>query len=570
MGFVEPNLPVVDHDVWDHQSRQERIVPMARHFAVNGFGSPDVVIVLYLVKIVLYLALGWVFVMTTPGVEGWFDVASWWRDPVVFFKFALWSMLFEVLGLGCGFGPLNMRFLPPLGSFLYWLRPGTVRLPPWRGRLPLTAGDTRTPWDVVLYAGLLAALVVALIGDLTRIQVLAVVVLLALIGLRDQTIFLAARAEVYGSVALAFLFADGAQITAAKLVLFAIWFGAAVSKINRHFPFVVAAMLSNSPVLRVGGIKRRLHRSYPEDLLPSRLSATIAHTGTAVELVAPAVMLLGGDTTVAFLASLLMIGFHLAILSSLPMGVPLEWNVFMILGVVLVFMAHPGVDWSALEWTNPAGAPGVVVLFALLVGLIIWGNAVPSKVSFLVAMRYYAGNWATSMWCFRGDALDRFDANVPKASLMPHVQLEKVYGDAQAAAVPQFMGYAFRSFHTHGRALWALVPRACGVDHEDYFVLDGEVLAGTTLGWNFGDGHLHDEQLIEALQNRCDFRPGDVRIVLLESEPFARGTQEYRLIDPATGEFERGQVDVIEMVTRQPTDSGMPVHVASGTAGDRQ
>ena len=70
-------------------------------------------------------------------------------------------MLFEVLGLGCGFGPLNLRFMPPLGSFLYWLRPGTIRLPPWPGRVPLTGGDSRTVVDVVLYAALLASLVVA-------------------------------------------------------------------------------------------------------------------------------------------------------------------------------------------------------------------------------------------------------------------------------------------------------------------------------------------------------------------------------------------------------------------------
>ena len=49
MGFLQPNLPVVDHEVWDHLPRQERIVPMTRHFALHGFGSPDVVILSYIV-----------------------------------------------------------------------------------------------------------------------------------------------------------------------------------------------------------------------------------------------------------------------------------------------------------------------------------------------------------------------------------------------------------------------------------------------------------------------------------------------------------------------------------------
>jgi hypothetical protein len=238
------------------------------------------------------------------------------------------------------------------------------------------------------------------------------------------------------------------------------------------------------------------------------------------------------------------------ILNIIPMGVPLEWNVFMIWGVVTLFLGHPGVDVGALA--NPAL---IGLLGAALVAMVVYGNLRPDKVSFLMAMRYYAGNWAATFWCFRGDALDRFERNVVSASLLPHQQLEKVYGSAQAAAVPLFMGYAFRGFHTHGRALWTLVPRACGPEHEDYLVLDGELVAGTALGWNFGDGHLHDEQLIAALQSRCDFQPGDVRIVYLESQPFHRSTQQYRLIDAATGEIERGYVEVADLVSCQPTDA---------------
>ena len=125
------------------------------------------------------------------------------------------------------------------------------------------------------------------------------------------------------------------------------------------------------------------------------------------------------------------------------------------------------------------------------------------------------------------------------------------------------LGYAFRACHTHGRALFTLVPRACGPGHEDYFVIDGEMVAGTALGWNFGDGHLHNEQLIDALQKRCHFEPGEVRVVILEAQPFHKGTQAYRLVDAATGELERGYVEVKNLVDRQPTDHDVPVHVTS-------
>ncbi|WP_152408766.1 DUF3556 domain-containing protein, partial [Mycobacterium tuberculosis] len=56
-----------------------------------------------------------------------------------------------------------------------------------------------------------------------------------------------------------------------------------------------------------------------------------------------------------------------------------------------------------------------------------------------------------------------------------------------------------------------------------------------------------------------------------------RQTQEYRLVDAATGEFERGYVRVAEtgefergyvrvadMVNRQPWDDDVPVHVLPG------
>src|SRR5947209_18561616 len=126
-------------------------------------------------------------------------------------------MRFEVVGVGCGFGPLNNRFFPPLGSILYWLRPGTIRLPPWPGRIPLTKGDSRSTLDALLYAALLVLLVIAVfsdgtgqapalgtaIGVLPAWQIWAVLGVLAVLGLRDKVIFLAARGEESGSVTVA-------------------------------------------------------------------------------------------------------------------------------------------------------------------------------------------------------------------------------------------------------------------------------------------------------------------------------------------------------------------------------
>jgi hypothetical protein len=569
MGFLTPNLPALDVPTWRQGTRNERMRPVIRHLCEVGFGTPDVVFVFYVVKIGLYLLAAMGFALTTPGIGGFGDVGHWWSEPIVFEKLVLWSALFEVLGLGCGFGPLNLRFTPPLGSFLYWLRPGTIRLPPWPDRVPLTRGDRRTVVDALLYAALLAALLIGLLSAGSRPSGLAgsvgiipvwkialVLGLLAVIGLRDRTVFLAARAEVYGAITVMFLFAGPDLIVGAKLLMVVIWMGAATSKINRHFPFVVQAMMSNSPIWRARAIKHRFHRDFPDDLLPSWISRALAHGGTVVEFSVPLVLLFSGGGPVTTVAAIVMICFHLNILVSIPMGVPLEWNVFMIGGIAGLFANKAPIGVGDLQHPLP-----VLAVVAVSAGTVVLGNLFPQKISFLPGMRYYAGNWDTSVWCFTPAGLEKFDAGTTKVAQLPHQQLERIYG-VEEAEVPLYTGYAFRAMHTHGRAHFALIPRACGPRHDtDYLVLDGELVAGVVLGWNFGDGHLHDERLIRALQARCGFAPGELRIILLDAQPAHRPTQEYRLYDAATGEFERGDVRVADMVVRQPWDTDLPIRV---------
>ncbi len=162
---MKQDAPVIDYEEWSKGTRAEKIVPMARHWAEVGFGTPVVLHLFYVVKILLYILGAWLIVLTTDGIDGFTNVAAWYAEPIVFEKVVLYTMLFEVVGLGCGFGPLNNRFFPPMGSILYWLRPNTIRLPPWPNRIPLTKGATRTPLDAVLYGALLVMLVVALFSD---------------------------------------------------------------------------------------------------------------------------------------------------------------------------------------------------------------------------------------------------------------------------------------------------------------------------------------------------------------------------------------------------------------------
>lgn len=575
MGFLKQDAPEVDFASWSQGTRAEKIRPMAEHWAQVGFGTPVVVHLFYVVKILLYVLAAWLIALSTSGIDGFTQVQDWYDEPIVFQKLVLFTMLFEVVGLGCGFGPLNNRFFPPMGSILYWLRPGTIRLPPWPGRVPLTAGDTRTPFDAFLYGALLVALVVALFSDgtgpmpeigsevgvLPTWEVATILGILGVLSLRDKVIFLAARGEVYGALTVAFLFAEQSgvdMILGLKLVCLTIWMGAATSKLTRHFPFVISTMMSNNPVFRPRWLKRTFFESFPDDLRPGRPSRVIAHTSTAIEGLVPLVLFFSYGGTAGAIAAIVMLCFHFGILSSIPMGVPLEWNVFMMASVLVLFVGHDGVELGAMT------SPLPVLLWAVVAGTVVLGNLFPRKISFLPGMRYYAGNWDVGLWCVKPSASAKIEANVVSIASMPQAQLEKFYGSPENAQVMLYMGYAFRSFNSHGRAMFTLAHRAMADgDESHYILLDGERICSTAIGWNFGDGHLHNEQLIAALQKRCNFEPGEVRVVLIDAQPIHQQRQEYRLVDAATGEFERGYINVADMVNRQPWDDTVPVHVES-------
>ncbi|MDT5194192.1 MAG: hypothetical protein QOH20_946 [Mycobacterium sp.] len=576
MGFLKQESPEIDYAEWSKGTRAEKIVPMARHWAEVGFGTPVVLHLFYVVKILLYVLMAWLMVVvTTDGIDGFTNVAQWYAEPIVFEKVVLYTMLFEVLGLVCVFGPLNNRFFPPMGSALYWLRPKTIRLPPWPTRIPLTKGTSRTPIDVLLYAALLIALLFALlsegsgpipelnttVGVLPTWQIATILGILAVLGLRDKVIFLAARGEVYASLAVCFLFSGVDMIIAAKLVCLVIWLGAATSKLNKHFPFVISTMMSNNPVFRPRWIKRRFFEKFPDDLRPGRLSRFVAHFSTAIEGLVPLALFFSHGGWPTAIAAFVMLCFHFGILSSIPMGVPLEWNVFMMFSVLALFVGHAGIGLGDLQ------SPWPIVLFVVVAGTVVLGNLFPRKVSFLPGMRYYAGNWDTTLWCLKPAAEEKIAKNIVAIASMPAAQMEKFYGSKETAEMYLYMGYAFRAFNTHGRAMFTLAHRAmAGQNEDDYMLTDGERICSTAIGWNFGDGHMHNEQLITALQERCRFEPGEVRILLLDAQPIHKQQQEYRLVDAATGEFERGIVRVADMATRQPWDDTVPVRVTWSAA----
>ena len=577
MSFLRPSPPPFDLEEWKRQPHLTRIKPLVQDWGLNGFGSPSFVYFLYAFKLVVYFGGAMAVISMTPGLGSLGDFSDWWFEPIVFQKLAVWTLLWEILGLGAGSMPLSFRFTPPIGGPLYWLRPQTVRLPPWPDRVPLTAGTYRTLIDTALYAGVIATAVFLLLASGTdvagsaagRLPIAGIAVLLgllALLGLRDKLAFLAARPEIYGPILVISLFAPSQWIVGWQCVLLFIWWGAATSKLNKHFPFVVSTMVSNAPLIRGNAIKRRLWRSHPDDMLPSRELALFAHLGTFQELFWPLLLITVDNDVVRTIAIVGMILFHVNITSMFPLAVPLEWNIFMIFGIVFLFGHYGDVPLDTLD------DPLLVALIALWgIGLPIAGSLRPDKFSFLPSMRYYAGNWATTWWLFRkgSGAEEKLDSDMVKAAPLVVDQVAALY-DRELAEFLLDKGLSFRSMHSHGRALNALLARAVD-DVEAYDVREGELVSNVVNGWNFGDGHFHGRQLLDAVQDRCGFGEGEVRVVTLESEPMAgsptRGKQRYEIFDAAGGLVEAGYVRVADMVGRQPwldESFDFPVEVVDG------
>jgi hypothetical protein len=293
-------------------------------------------------------------------------------------------------------------------------------------------------------------------------------------------------------------------------------------------------------------LRRAMYRAYPDDLRPSRLAVVMSHLGTALELGVPLVLVWATSGTPLIVGLVMMCVLHTFITSNVPMGVPIEWNVMVVYGGFALFWQHPSV--SVLD----LGAPLAAFLIAVLVIVPLAGNLWPRRVSFLLAMRYYAGNWPYAAWLFRGESYRRLD-RLTKAAPWIHDQLARFYDRATSVGlVGKVM--AFRLMHLQGRALPVLIPKA-GVPLEECEYLDGEIVAGLALGWNFGDGHLHDERFIAAIQAQCAFEPGEARVILVESQPLGRATMAYRIVDVATGELERGELDVRVLRERQPWEA---------------
>ncbi|MFJ2668251.1 DUF3556 domain-containing protein [Nocardia fluminea] len=569
MGFKTGDFPPVDTETFLDLPLRERMRTLALHWAEYGFGTPKMIHTVYLVKVlVLYIIGGIAIATATSGTGPFWDVAQWWNQPVVYQKLVLWTVLLEAVGVAGSWGPLAGKFKPMTGGILYFARRGSIRLRPWY-RVPFTNGDSRTALDVVLYLGFLASLVIALVapgrttaallealpdntsGLVRPVLLIAPIVLYILCGLRDKTIFLAARGEQYLPALLFFAvlpFTD--MIIAAKLLIVIVWVGAGVSKFGKHFTNVVPPMVSNSPAMPFRSIKRAHYRDFPRDIRPSRVASFMAHVGgTAVEVITPIVLLFSTNHWLTLAGVAMMVIFHLFITSTFPLAVPLEWNILFAYLTVFLFLGFPNSDgYGVFDMSSPWLT---VAIAAGLAFFPVLGNLRPDLVSFLPSMRQYAGNWASALWAFAPGAEAKLNTIAHRPADNQVDQLLAMGYPPAVAEITMQQTIAWRSMHSQGRGLFSLLYKHLP-DIDRWTVREAEFACNSLIGFNFGDGHLHNLDLIDAVQARVGFAPGEWIVVWVESQPVHKSTQRYMVVDAALGVIERGTWEVADAVEALP------------------
>jgi hypothetical protein len=339
------------------------------------------------------------------------------------------------------------------------------------------------------------------------------------------------------------------MIVAAKICIVVIWMGAGFSKLQHGFPATVAIMCQNTPWNVFPKFRKSLVKNYPDDIRPSKVAHGLAHIGgTACELVMPLVLLFSPWPWLTWIAIISIWMLHTFILSTIPLAVPLEWNVFFMFVAGFLFANFPPGEGYGVGDMEP-----MLLAIVLVVAFtpIVLGAFKPQYVSFLVGMKQYAGNWASATFSFRNKEMeDRINERIVKAADNQIDQLNPLFGNEISEIFIQ-KAVAFRMMHPMGRMhISALMRHTDGLDGR--IQREGEFVSNVLTGWNFGDGHCLDERLIAALQDRCNYEPGDVIVAFTESQPAFSKKVQYRVIDAALGTVEKGWYHNDDAAGEQP------------------
>jgi hypothetical protein len=503
LPLMTPTPPPYDALSWEKKPFAEKVRMVCQAWALQGYGSPIGAILIYAVKVLAYLWAWTAFVRFTPGLGEVSEFGRWWSEPVAFQKAILWSLLFEISGLGCGSGPLTGRYFPPIGGVLYFWRPGTTKRPLFP-ELPLVGGHRRTILDVALYVGLQVALLWALTRPaITGAELWPVVILLPISSRPTGSPAPRRCSSRCGSGP-----ASPSSTTTSRG-------GRGDDQQQPGHPLragCAAGCTAATPTISAVAA-----------------GAGMAHAGTALELAVP--LVLGSPTAgPARRRPGADAVLHTFITSSVPMGVPLEWNVMVVYGGFALFWRHP--ERRVVRRRPPARrVPGR-------------SRSSACRSSATCGRTRSRSCWRCATTRATGPTACGCSAATATASSIGspsppwiHDQLARFYDPRTAVGlVGKVIG--FRLMHLHGRALPTLLPKAVDAP-------TSRTTSGSTASWSRASRSAGTSATATsttraccaAIQAQCGFEPGELRCVFVEAQPLER---------------ERGELEVADLRQRQP------------------
>ena len=124
-------------------------------------------------------------------------------------------------------------------------------------------------------------------------------------------------------------------------------------------------------------------------------------------------------------------------------------------------------------------------------------------------MRQYAGNWASAVWAFAPGA----EAKLNKVTRTAKNQVDQFidFGyEPKWADVTMQRVISWRTMHSQGRGLFSVLLKNLP-DIDTRSVREGEFVCNSLIGFNFGDGHLHDAEHDRGCSARSGVRAGRTR-----------------------------------------------------------
>ena len=150
----------------------------------------------------------------------------------------------------------------------------------------------------------------------------------------------------------------------------------------------------------VRSFRKATVKDYPNDIRPSKTTHLLAHIGgTTCEIVMPLVLLFSPWPWLTWIAIISIWMLHTFIISTIPMAVPLEWNVFFMFVVGFLFANFSPGDGLRRRRHEPGAAGDRRGASRSSRSCSV--RLRPQYVSFLVGMKQYAGNWASASFSFR-------------------------------------------------------------------------------------------------------------------------------------------------------------------------